>query len=142
MLHLVQGIEDPLSGFIKDDPVRPHIEIDKRFGPDKFVLALVNEKVQALVCCKLSSIVPVSEQELFDDAELPGDNAIFYTIWSYTQGAGRMLILEALDYIKKQYPDVKRFITLSPTTEMARRFHLKNGAKILQVNETTVNYEY
>jgi len=37
---------------------------------------------------------------------------------------------------------VKRFITLSPQTEMARRFHLRNGAVVLQVNTTSVNYEY
>jgi len=31
---------------------------------------------------------------------------------------------------------------LSPPTEMARRFHHKNGAVTLRTNEETVNYEY
>ena len=37
---------------------------------------------------------------------------------------------------------VKRFVTLSPCTEMARKFHLQNGAIELRQNEWTVNYEY
>jgi len=31
---------------------------------------------------------------------------------------------------------------MSPKTEMARNFHYKNGARLLQANEETVNYEY
>ena len=31
---------------------------------------------------------------------------------------------------------------MSPLTDMARNFHLKNGAKELQVNDTTQNFEY
>jgi hypothetical protein len=33
-------------------------------------------------------------------------------------------------------------VTLSPKTEMARRFHLKNGAGVYRENSTTVNYIY
>jgi hypothetical protein len=33
-------------------------------------------------------------------------------------------------------------VTLSPKTEMARRFHLKNGAIIFRENIETINYEY
>ena len=39
-------------------------------------------------------------------------------------------------------PHIKRFVTLSPKTEMAKKFHLRNGATELQENETTVNFEY
>jgi len=31
---------------------------------------------------------------------------------------------------------------LSPLTEMARNFHLRNGAIEVQVNEETQNFEY
>lgn len=37
---------------------------------------------------------------------------------------------------------LNRLVTLSPLTEMARKFHLKNGAKEVQVNLTTQNFEY
>jgi hypothetical protein len=33
-------------------------------------------------------------------------------------------------------------VTLSPKTEMARKFHTSNGAKTLKENDETVNYEY
>jgi len=44
--------------------------------------------------------------------------------------------------IKQTFPTITRFVTLSPKTEMARRFHLKNGAVVFRENEETVNYEY
>jgi hypothetical protein len=33
-------------------------------------------------------------------------------------------------------------VTLSPKTEMARKFHLKNGAEVFRENPDTVNYLY
>jgi len=42
----------------------------------------------------------------------------------------------------KQSNHLNRLITLSPLTDMARKFHLKNGAKEVQVNTTTQNFEY
>ena len=68
--------------------------------------------------------------------------AIFYTIWSYKPGAGRELLVQAVEEIKHRHPSVTRFVTLSPKTEMAKRFHLKNGASIFRENVDTVNYEY
>jgi hypothetical protein len=37
---------------------------------------------------------------------------------------------------------LNRLVTLSPLTEMAEKFHLRNGAKLIQKNETTQNFEY
>jgi hypothetical protein len=42
----------------------------------------------------------------------------------------------------KESHHIDRLITLSPLTDMARKFHLKNGAKEVQVNLTTQNFEY
>jgi hypothetical protein len=33
-------------------------------------------------------------------------------------------------------------VTLSPLTEMATNFHKKNGAKLIQINQNTQNFEY
>jgi len=52
------------------------------------------------------------------------------------------LIQQAQAYIREQEPAVTTYVTLSPKTEMARKFHLKNGAGILQENADTVNYIY
>ena len=42
----------------------------------------------------------------------------------------------------KKSNHLNRLVTLSPLTEMATKFHSRNGAKLLQVNETTQNFEY
>ncbi len=44
--------------------------------------------------------------------------------------------------IKENKQSIKRWVTLSPKTEMARVFHHKNGAFTLQENLETINYEY
>ena len=33
-------------------------------------------------------------------------------------------------------------MTLSPLTPMATHFHIRNGAKLIQMNPTTQNFEY
>jgi hypothetical protein len=68
--------------------------------------------------------------------------AIFYTIWSYAPGAGRTLIFDAVKHIKENKPEIQRYVTLSPKTDLAKRFHLRNGAVVFRENEDTVNYEY
>jgi len=143
MIYTIKGPDDPLAAYLKDDPVRPHIPHDQRFGANRQVLALTDgTTISAVVCARLCSTIPSSEQELLtDDADNP-DTAVFYTIWSYKPGAGQQLIREGLKQLQAQLPNVKRFVTLSPPTEMARRFHLKNGAKVFRINNESVNYEY
>jgi hypothetical protein len=93
------------------------------------------------VCVALQDFVPSSVAELAHEALVP-NTAIFYTIWSYAPGAGRELLEETVEEIKQRFPNITRFVTLSPKTEMARRFHHKNGAVTFRENEDTVNYEY
>jgi hypothetical protein len=70
------------------------------------------------------------------------NTAVFYTIWSYAAGAGKRLIEEATAQIKSEQPEVTTYVTLSPKTEMAKRFHHKNGATTYRENADTVNYLY
>ncbi len=42
----------------------------------------------------------------------------------------------------KKSSHLNRLVTLSPLTDMARKFHLKNGAKEISINEETQNFEY
>lgn len=143
MIYTIKDLTDPLATYLKDDPVRPHIPHDQRFGANRQVLALTEDnKVSAVVCARLCSTIPSSEQELLTDQTDEPDTAVFYTIWSYKPGAGQQLIREGLKQLQTQMPNVKRFVTLSPPTEMARRFHIKNGAQVFRVNEQSVNYEY
>ena len=70
------------------------------------------------------------------------DNAILYSIWSYRKGAGSKLVREYLEMARVQGSPIKRIVTMSPKTEMARRFHLRNGARELRENINTINYIY
>ena len=141
MLTCITQIDDPLLAHLKDDPVRPEISAEFRVAVNRFVLALVENQVRAMVCVSLQNTVPTDVVDLgYSDPDV--DTAIFYTIWSYAPGAGTELLLSAVDNIRERYPQIKRFVTLSPKTEMARRFHIKNGAVVFRENTDTVNYEY
>jgi hypothetical protein len=142
MLTLIHDIANPLLDFLKDDPVRPEIPRDFRVSGRRFVATILEDNnPQAMVCVSLHDFVPTTVEDLSKDSDQL-TTAIFYTIWSYAPGAAGTLILSVVKQIQQQYPTVSRFITLSPKTPMARKFHTKNGAFELQENETTINYEY
>ena len=141
MLAHITQVTDPLLVHIKDDPVRPDIPAEFRVAANRFVMALVEDQVRAIVCVSLQDAVPAGVEDLGYTGDAI-DTAIFYTIWSYAPGAGTELLLSAVDNIRERYPSIKRFVTLSPKTEMARRFHIKNGAVVFRENTNTVNYEY
>jgi hypothetical protein len=97
--------------------------------------------VLAATCLQWLAEIPENEDDLISFAKTK-NVAVFYTIWSYKPGAGQQLIKAAADWLKTEYKDMKNIVTLSPQTEMARRFHLKNGATVKRENLTSVNYEY
>ena len=141
-LHRITKLDDPLTAVIKDDPVRPHIPLEQRVNDTAEILLLkAGEEILAATCMAWLSDIPKDEQDLID---LPKDKntAVFYTIWSYKAGKGRDLIIETTVELKKRYPTIKRFVTLSPKTEMAHNFHISNGAVMLRENADTINYEY
>jgi len=143
MLHIIKSITDNFFNLLNEDPVRPNIPTTERVGNNKdiFVLGDINGKVLAITCVSYQKNIPVNEFELFEKVNYP-EIAVFYTIWSYASGAGGTLIFDAVSHIENNMPYIKRFVTLSPKTEMAKRFHLKNGAVVFRENEETVNYEY
>ena len=143
MLHFITDLTHKLLNFIKDDPVRPEIPTDFRVSDGRMVAALASDESNpdAMVCVSFHDFVPQDTSELKETALVP-TTAVFYTIWSYKAGKGKQLLIEAVKGIQEQYPSVTRFVTLSPKTEVARRFHLKNGAIIFRENIETVNYEY
>jgi hypothetical protein len=142
MLKIIRDLNDPLIDLVRDDPVRPAIPTASRVHDHAEILVLLNDLTntpEAVVCVAYLDSVPTTETELGKT----GDNvAAFYTIWSYAPGAGRRMIREARQHITVARPGITRFVTLSPKTEMARKFHLSNGASVLADNESTVNYLY
>jgi hypothetical protein len=130
MLHIINNLQDEFLKLIKDDPVRPEIPAEQRVNENSKIYVLENEQGEplAVTCVKFLSEIPATVDELAK-AAVKTNTAVFYTIWSYAAGAGRQLIEEAQAEIKRDSPEVDTFVTLSPKTEMARRFHHKNGAE-------------
>jgi hypothetical protein len=142
MLHTITTISDDLATLIKDDPVRPEIPLCDRINSNSRIYMLKDgDQTLAVTCVKFLETIPSAVDDL---VVLIGSatTAVFYTIWSYTAGAGRELIVEAQKSIESEFPEIKTYVTLSPKTEMARRFHLKNGARELRENCDTINYIY
>jgi len=132
---------DPI---LLEDPVRPNIKPEDRLGYTRDVWALIeNKQLGAILCIAFHKTIPTTEAELmYPPSRICLDNAILYSIWSYKPGCGSKLVREYLEMERVQGSPVKRIVTMSPKTTMARDFHLRNGAKVLQENKETVNYEY
>lgn len=144
MLHVISSPSDPLIHLVEADPVRPHIPNTLRCAHNSRVLVLMDElnQIQSVVCVSFSDHVVTEESDLFTFKGTQPTVVMLYTIWSLQKGGGAALVPHIRNWVKSAVPSVNRMITLSPPTEMARRFHLKNGAKELQVNPSTVNFEY
>lgn len=142
MIHTIKSITDSFFSLLSDDPVRPDIPFVERLGDNKDVFVLRDgDKTMAITCVSYQDFVPTEESELFTTTQKP-TIAVFYTIWSYAPGSGRQLIFDAVEHIKNKRKDIDRFVTLSPKTETAKRFHMRNGAFISRENEKTINFEY
>jgi hypothetical protein len=144
MLHIITDLRDNLLDLIKDDPVRPELPAEFRVNNNSRIFVLRDDQTQqplAVTCVKFLSEIPQDVDDLADLA-VNTNTAVFYTIWSYAAGAGRRLIQEAQREIQREQPEINTYVTLSPKTEMARRFHLKNGAEVFRENADTVNYLY
>ena len=120
-----------------DDPVRKNIPYDWRVDGSNREIFHLEEK--AVLCVAHLNAIPITEKELMSFGW--GNFSIFYTVWSKEKGLGRKIILEVWDLFKKQHAG-NRYVTMSPKTEMAMKFHLSNGAILLQENPETNNFEY
>ena len=138
---------------VNEDPVRPELDniFRRSYGRKIFGVKYMGES-HAVMCFAYTNEVPknVIELDKFShDAFLQsaqrdqnvGQIAIAYTVWSKKKGGGKLIVNEVFKKIKKSN-HLNRLITLSPLTDMATRFHTSNGAKLIQVNDTTQNFEY
>jgi hypothetical protein len=60
--------------------------------------------------------------------QLEQNTLVFYTVWSYSRGSGSKLINQLAQQVADTREDIWHWVTLSPLTEMAEKFHIKNGA--------------
>ena len=136
-----------------EDPVRPELDNDFRTGYGRKIFGVKYKKeIHAVMCFAYTNQIPTSVEELekmstdaFLQSTMRGQNvgkiAIAYTVWSKKKGGGKLIVKEVYKKIKKSN-HLNRLVTLSPLTEMASKFHTRNGAKLIQVNDTTQNFEY
>lgn len=142
MLQIITTITQDLEQLIVDDPVRPEIPVDRRVNANSRIYMLKDgDQTQAVTCVKFLNTIPAAVDDLVDAVD-SATTAVFYTIWSYASGAGRTLIQEAQRSIEAEFPNIETYVTLSPKTDMARKFHLRNGAGVYRENPDTVNYIY
>ena len=138
---------------ITKDPVRPELDIKFRTSYGRKIYGLQHEgQIKAVMCFGFVNQIPKTVEDLdmlSKDAHLQathragvqGNIAVAYTVWSLQKGGGKMIVDEVFKMIKKS-SHLNRLITLSPLTDMAAKFHLRNGAKLIQKNETSQNFEY
>ena len=136
-----------------EDPVRPELDNKFRTGYGRKIYGVrYKREIHAVMCFAYTNKIPTSVEELeklstdaFLQSALRDQNggkiAIAYTVWSKKKGGGKLIVKEVFKKIKKSN-HLNRLVTLSPLTEMASKFHTRNGAKLVQVNETTQNFEY
>ena len=137
----------------KEDPVRPELNNDFRISFGRKIYGVKYQKeIHAVMCFAFTNKVPKNIEELdkfsqdaYLQSTLRGQNvgqiAIAYTVWSKKKGGGKLIVNEVFKKIKSSN-HLNRLVTLSPLTEMATKFHSKNGAKLLQVNQNSQNFEY
>ena len=138
---------------IEEDPVRPELDNNFRTGYGRKIYGVEYlGEIHAVMCFAYTNKIPKSVDELeklSTDAFLQtamrdqsgGQIAIAYTVWSKKKGGGKLIVKEVFKNIKKSN-HLNRLVTLSPLTDMATKFHERNGAKLIQINETTQNFEY
>jgi len=139
---------------VSEDPVRPELSLEFRQAYGRKIYGIKDEEddIAAVMCFAFTNDVPTSVEEMdtmskdaamqaVHRAGVQGSMAIAYTVWAKKKGGGKHMVNEVYKMIK-QSSHLHRLITLSPLTDMARKFHLKNGAKEVQVNLTTQNFEY
>ena len=136
-----------------EDPVRPELDNNFRTGYGRKIFGVKYKgEIYAVMCFAYTNNIPTSVDELeklsidaFLQSTLRDQNigqiAIAYTVWSKKKGGGKLIVKEVFKKIKKS-SHLNRLVTLSPLTDMATKFHSSNGAKLVQINETTQNFEY
>ena len=135
------------------DPVRPELDNNFRTSYGRKIYGVkYKDEIHAVMCFAFTNQIPKTVKELdlmSKDAFLQsatrnqkiGKIAIAYTVWSTKKGGGKLIVKQVFKMIKKSN-HLNRLVTLSPLTDMARNFHLRNGAAEIQVNDETQNFEY
>ena len=126
------------------DPVRPELGVSFKTYPGREVFGLRNESGEYVAFCCVAKTLQVPWDITSLSSFTANDGTIYvpYTVWSLKKGSGKAIINALLDKVRSSEEDIRRVVTLSPRTDMARNFHLRNGAKEIAVHVVTANFEY
>ena len=132
---------------VSEDPVRPELTLGFRITNGRKIFGLkYNNEIEAIVCIAMCPEVPYTVREMdymsqaANQEDQRGEIVVAYTVWSRKRGAGREIITKLREWTIKN--NFKRLVTLSPLTPMATHFHISNGAKQININDETQNFEY
>jgi len=147
--HWIKGTElvELTDIDVNEDPVRPGLDLEFRTSYGRKIYGLKYEDtIEGIICVAYCNDIPETERELdliSQNAHYKGefDIAVAYTLWSRKRGAGREIMTKLKEYLKEN-TNVNKVVTLSPLTPMATHFHIRNGAKLININATTQNFEY
>lgn len=133
---LIQGQADIPPPYVDPEHSNP-----SRFDTLEQAFEYAKEIQGELTLCENGTIVNQLGEPMHYDSEgnlapcsrtfelqLEQNTLVFYTVWSYAPGAGSKLVNAVAEHARDTREDIWHWITLSPLTEMAERFHIKNGA--------------
>ena len=126
----------------EDDPVRPELDNIFRTSNGRKIFGLkYSSEIHGVICVAYTDDIPTTIKELDLMSKDEGKIAIAYTVWSLKKGAGKKIMQEFLRHVKIE-GKVESIMTLSPLTPMATHYHIRNGARLININPTTQNFEY
>ena len=131
----LRTVNQPNEVRLEDDPVRKGYSYAFRMTEGRQIFTIPDK---AVVCTAKTDKLPITMDELQRFSSPKSDEfTIFYTVWSYEKGYGRLILNYLLPLL-----NTNRYVTLSPKTDMAVRFHTRNGAKMIADNRESYNFEY
>jgi malonyl-CoA decarboxylase len=130
------------------DPVHPVDEkknLVRRFGHDCVIYTMMdNDKPAAMLQVALTTVAPLTAKELWNQKEQEGPflYAVFYSVFRLpgadaVKGGVKDLIFGAANDLHERYPEIGKFITLSPIPALRKNF--KKNPQIDEVQEFIVN---
>jgi hypothetical protein len=143
MNYVLENITNSPDLWFNKDPVRPELSVEFRTSKSREVYGLRNSDGAfiSFMCVAYVTNVPTTTEELDLFSSPVGRIAIPYTVWRYEKGGGREIISKFLKLMLLSNR-VNRVVTLSPVTNVARKFHIRNKAFELSLNKESVNFEY
>lgn len=128
---------------LRADPVHPIDDkkcLLRRLGSDRIIYTMLDQGVPAaMLQVALRINAPLTAKELWDEKEQDGpfNYAVFYSVFRLPgadgiKGGVKDLIFGAADDLQQRFPELVKFITLSPIPNLRKNFKKKPGMEEVQ----------